>query len=169
MRSWKLFAGRFAVSVVALAPLASAALAQTTKSETRFDDWVVACDDSSGAKRCSVSQTFTKSGTGDVVLAWVLGKDADGKLTAVVYTPTQVLLAPGLTVNETGLDPVNAPYRYCAPQACVTEFPFDDNWLAAFRKNTEYSVTFQPVNQKPATVNGSLKGFSAAYDFFVKQ
>ncbi len=165
----KVLASAFAVSVVALAPLMTTAHAQTTKSETRFEDWVVACDDSSGAKRCSLSQTFTKSGTGEVVLAWILAKDNDGKLKAVVYTPTQVLLAPGLLINESGLDAITAAYRYCAPQACVAEFPFEDNWLAAFRKNTEYSVTFEPVNQKPATVKGSLKGFSAAYDFFLKQ
>jgi invasion protein IalB len=162
-------ASRLAASVIALAPLATTGHAQTTKSETRFDDWVVACDDSSGTKRCSLSQTFTKSGTGEVVLAWILAKDTDGKLKAVVYTPTQVLLAPGLVVNEIGLDAITAPYRYCAPQACVAEFPFDENWLAAFRKNDEYSVTFLPVSQKPATVKGSLKGFSAAYDFFLKQ
>ncbi len=164
----KVLASRLAMSVMALLPLATTALAQSTKSETRFEDWVVACDDSSGTKKCSLSQTFTKAGTGEVVLAWVLAKDADGKLRAVVYTPTQVLLAPGLTVAAGGLDPINAPYRYCAPQACVAEFPFDDKWLDVFRKGTDYSVVFSPVNQKPVTVKGSLKGFTAAYDFFAK-
>jgi hypothetical protein len=30
-------------------------------------------------------------------------------------------------------------------------------------------VTFEPVNLKPATVKGSLKGFTAAFEFFEKQ
>lgn len=169
MRLRKNLASRFVLAVAALVPFAPVANAQATKTETRFQDWVVACDDSSGAKRCSLSQTFTKAGTGEVVLAWVLAKDQDNKLHAVVYTPTQVLLAPGLKVDGGGLPTIEAPYRYCAPQACVAEFPFEDDWLAVFRRNTEYSVTFEPVNQKPATVKGSLKGFSSAYDFFEKE
>jgi len=150
-------------------PFAAVAHAQTTKSETRFEDWVVACDDATGAKKCSLSQTFTKAGTGEVVLAWVLAKSAENKLHAIVYAPTQVLLEPGLKVDAGGLDPIVAPFRYCAPQACVAELDFSDEWLKVFQKNTEYSVSFQPVNQNQATVKGSLKGFSAAFDFFSKQ
>jgi invasion protein IalB len=157
------------VLAAGLASFVTAAQPQTTKSETRFEDWIVACDDGTGAKKCSVSQTFTKQGTGEVVLAWVLATNAEGKLRAIVYTPTQVLLEPGLKVEAGALTPLVAPYRYCAPQACVSEFDFSDDWLATFRKDAEYSVTFQPVNQNPATVKGSLKGFTAAYDFFAKQ
>ena len=51
----------------------------------------------------------------------------------------------------------------------MAEFPFTDDWLAVFRSGDEYSVTFQPVNQSPATVKGSLKGFTAAIDFFGQQ
>ncbi len=159
--------------VVALAmvlpPLVGLAFAQATKSETRFEDWVVACDDSSGEKKCSLSQTFTKAGTGKVVLAFIVTKDAEGKFKAVVFAPTQVLLAPGLTVTVEGVDPVNASYTYCSPQACVAEFPFTDAWVEAFRKLTSFSVSFEPVGQKPAAVNGSLKGFMAALEFFDKQ
>lgn len=157
------------LAVAALAPLAPASFSQVTKSETRFEGWVVACDDSSGTKTCSLSQTFTKAGTGEVVLAWVLAKDAEGNLRAVVYTPTQVLLQPGLKVDAGNLAPITAAYRYCAPQACVAEFPFADDWLEVFRRDPEYSVTFQPINQNPATVKGSLKGFTAAFDFFEQQ
>ena len=75
----------------------------------------------------------------------------------------------GPKVEAGTLAPLVAPYRYCAPQACVAELDFPDDWLATFRTGAEYSVTFQPVNQNPATVKGSLKGFTAAFDFFSKQ
>jgi invasion protein IalB len=164
----RFFAGSLVLLTVALAVVPDAS-AQTTKSETRFEDWVVACDDASGSKRCSLSQTFTKAGTGEVVLAWVLAKDPEGKLRAILYTPTQVLLASGLKIEAGGLEPLNASFRYCAPQACVAEFPFEAEWLDVFKKNADYSVTFEPVNLKPATVKGSLKGFTAAFEFFEKQ
>ncbi len=162
------FAGSLILSAVAFAALATAAFAQATKSETRFQDWVVGCDDSGGSKKCTMSQTFTKAGTSEAVLAIVLTKKDDGSLKAAVYSPTQVLLAPGVTVTAGDLPPVNAAFLYCAPRACLAEFGFDDKWLDVFRTGADYAVTFQPVNQQPVTVRGSLKGFTAAYDLFSK-
>jgi invasion protein IalB len=162
------FAGSFVLSAIAFAALAPAAFAQATKSETRFQDWVVGCDESGGSKKCTISQTFTKAGTNEVGLAFVLTKKDDGSLKAAVYSPTQVLLAPGVTVNAGDLPPINAAFLYCAPRACLAEFGFDDQLLDVFRKGTDYAVTFQPVNQQPVTVKGSLKGFAAAYEFFSK-
>ena len=126
-----------------------AAHAQTTKSETRFEDWVVACDDATGEKICSLSQTFTKSGTGEVVLACMLVKDAEGKLKR---DRLHADAGPARPRPHDRRRRASIPSR---PTAIARRRPasptdFRRRMAGVFRKNTEYSVTFEPVNQKAA-------------------
>jgi invasion protein IalB len=140
-----------------------------TRTEKTFDDWLVTCQEQGEKKACGLSQTFRDAKTKRIALSWIITRDVNGSDKAVVRTPTAVALADGLRVAVPTAGEFVAAYRFCGPRACTAEFAFTDEWLKAFRGQGEFSATFKPVGGNPVTLKGSLKGFSAAYDFFAEQ
>jgi invasion protein IalB len=139
-----------------------------TRIEKKFDAWMVACQEAE-TKSCALSQTLSDAKTQRTVLALVVAKGLEGRTRAVVRTPTGVLLPEGLTLTANGIDPVKAIFRFCGPRACTADFQLDDAWLGILREQAEITVGFKSMAGEPFNIKVSLKGFAAAYDYFVEQ
>jgi len=159
---------RLAVVAAMLASISSAA-AQETKTEKRFDDWVVNCAETGEAKNCAMSQTLRDAKTKQVVLTVFVARSKDGKNVVTVRTPVGVLLTAGLGLAIEGGPETTAQYRFCGPRACHAQFEVEGPVLDAFRQQATFTATFSRLDGQRLSVAGSLKGFSGAFDFLAAQ
>jgi invasion protein IalB len=154
--------------VVALALLAAPAQAQLpagaqTVSET-YQDWQMICTQQQGVKRCVVSQQQSDAKSSQRVLTVELRPEGD-KAEGVLALPFGLALDKGVALKIGEADLGSAlRFSTCLPQGCIVPLSFDAKTLAAFRKASAVAVNAVGINDQPAALSISLKGFGPALD-----
>jgi len=148
---------------------ASAIASAQTRLERNFDDWLVSCQEAQPRNVCVLSQTLRQAKTSQVVLSWRVARTGEGGDVVTILTPTGVSVRDGVTISVAGTDGLVATYNVCGPRACTADFPLDESWREALRRETEFTIAFKPASGDPLTFKSSLKGFAAAYDYYAEQ
>lgn len=106
-----------------------------TRVETfAYDSWTVRCEELLTGKpnrRCSATLVLVDEKSRAGLLAWVIGKDAEGKSVTAVQTPTGVAVGKGVDFDFGNKTIYKVPYVACDQQHCDASGPIDDAFLKA--------------------------------------
>lgn len=154
-----------AMSGVAQAQTQSApAEAQPQRVETTVhESWTVTCQDTAEKKNtCTAVLRVADNQSGNVVLVWAVGKDTNGKLTAVMQTPTGVQLAPGVVVKVGKGADRKLTYATCSPRQCDATAPFDASFQKDVNAAEEATAVITLIDGRTAEFKFPLKGSASA-------
>lgn len=142
---------------------AAPAAAQPQRVETTVhDSWTVTCQDTAEKKNiCTAVLRVADNQSGNVVLFWAIGKDVNGKLTAVMQTPTGVQLAPGV-VLKLGKTDRKMTYVTCSPRQCEATAPFDASFHKELNAAEEATAVITLMDGRTAEFKFPLKGSASA-------
>jgi invasion protein IalB len=131
-----------------------------------FDNWQVTCQEfvSPARKSCSallqLLQTNQQSNTATVVISWLL-QQSDGQLTAVIQTPTGVLIAPGVELKA-GRSSRKLAFTRCDQQRCEANFQIDEPLSKELSAAENAELTLRSGQNAPAAFTIPMKGFDRA-------
>lgn len=130
---------------------------------TPFDNWVLTCQETTPAgaktpaKTCWATMRVTDKERNQVLLVWILGKDAKGVPTLSLQTPTGLLLKDGLAITLGGKTR-RAPYVACDARSCEASMPYDAAFATELAASKEAAVTFTTRDGRDVTVKLPLSG-----------
>lgn len=136
-----------------------------TRTSKMFEDWLATCQVAGGPQSCAMSQTLTEVSTTAIALMWIIDPAADGSMKAIIRTPLGVLLTEGVKVRIGDSQPRKVPFRFCSGHFCTAELAFGADWLSKIRNATVITVDFMSLAGQPVSLDLSLKGFLAAYEY----
>lgn len=150
----------------ARAPTAVAAAGPPTRTETVVhDQWTVVCQDRpDGAikRACSAVLKIVDPNRNQVVFAWVLMRGADGRLAAVMQTPTGVQVPRGITVKVGEGQPRVLPFETCEPQNCEATTALDEPMLRDLQSAAQAVATIYAKDGRGIQFTMPLKGIDKA-------
>jgi invasion protein IalB len=156
------------------APEAPAAQGQTTppppapqRTEiTRFDNWVVTCNDfTEGPKKrvCSAQINVQQQGTNQVIMTWsVFVNDAKQFVTALL-TPTGIMIAPGVDLQPEKGAKRKINYESCDNGRCTAAVTMDAAMIREVSAASSAQVSITAINGNTVQFNIPIKGFDKAY------
>lgn len=130
---------------------------------TPYDNWILTCQESTtagakaGTKTCWATMRVTEKDRNQVVLVWILGKDAKGTPTLSLQTPTGLLLKDGLAITL-GSTTRRVPYVACDARSCEAAAPYDAAFANDLAAAKEAAVTFVTRDGREVTVKLPLAG-----------
>jgi invasion protein IalB len=144
-----------------------------------FTDWELRCitaAEEGQAERCEMFQLLLDEQDNPVAVFRVnvplVPSDSDIVATAVIVTPLETLLTPGIRVRIDDSEPVGIPYTLCEPTGCLARIPLTPENVDAFQAGGEATLEiFALVRSElgeiggvPVPLTASLRGFTAAYN-----
>lgn len=139
----------------------------TKRTQNTVGDWSVDCTEKAGEqRRCKMKQQAVSAKTGKTVISWLIGRDGKGEEAMSFQTPTGLLLPAGLRLAIDGNSPVVVPFRTCVTQVCEAVLPLTGELVGAMQAGSKATVTLTGLDEKTATFNMSLKGFTGAYRIY---
>jgi len=117
------------------------------------------------SRSCYLSQAIKLKSTNKTVFELVINPPKAGKVAvAAAIGPLGALLANGIGVNVTGMEPQKLAFRSCNGNGCYALFNFDAKFVRTFRAGdrAEFAI-FDEQSGKPFVIPMSLAGFSAAH------
>ena len=176
-------------AAVAALPLgvAGAALAQSADGERTpgeayvadvFSDWEVRCvtpAEDGQPEQCEMFQILLDEQDNAVAVFRVsipLVLNENQVAAAVIVTPLETLLAPGIRIRIDEADPVTVPFTLCDTAGCLARVPLDEASLDVFRGGADAFLDIfalirselGEVGGAPVSLTASLRGFTAAFD-----
>jgi invasion protein IalB len=122
-----------------------------------------------GRKSCAMSQTLTNAQTRRVVSVFSVGKDQTGKLFANIQTPVGFVVSEGVKLAIDTKTIVPIPFRTCVANGCLAVLELNATVLEQLQKASKLTVSLQSLQNTPATLEFSSKGFAKAYDKLVQE
>jgi invasion protein IalB len=115
------------------------------KAAGTFGSWEVQCQEANEKICRAVLQIIRDK---QVIMAWLVGRDAKGALQNVLQTPTGVMVSAGIDIKIGSSPARHANYVTCGPQACTASMPLDDAFVkdAAGAQKTDV-VMYAPNGQ----------------------
>jgi len=144
----------------AQAPAADANPPPVRMETVVYDSWTLTCRDpgeKAGKKACSAEMRVAEKDKQVVVLAWLIGRDAQGVLRSVLQTPTGVLIAKGVELklaNKT----VVLPYINCDAQRCESSVEMDDELQREAEAAGTVTATITTSDGRGISFNFAIKG-----------
>jgi invasion protein IalB len=98
---------------------------------------------------------------------------AEGQIAAaIIVTPLETLLAPGIRIRIDEGDPVGVPFTLCDQAGCLARIPMDQNSIDVFLAGGDAFIDiFALVRSElgeiggvPVALTASLRGFTAAWN-----
>jgi hypothetical protein len=91
---------------------------------------------------------------------------------AIVVTPLETLLAPGMRVRIDESEPAGVPYTLCEPTGCLARIPLTQENVAAFQAGADVFLEIfalvrsdmGEIGGVPVALTASLRGFTAAFN-----
>ncbi|MFW5881513.1 MAG: invasion associated locus B family protein [Roseicyclus sp.] len=183
LRSVVAAAAAAAVSMTA-APLALAqsATAERTPGEAYvaevFTDWELRCvnpAEEGQPEQCEMFQIMLDEQDNPVAVFRVsvpLALSEGQVAAAVIVTPLETLLAPGIRIRIDESEPVGVPFTLCDTGGCLARIPLDQDSIDMFQAGGDaFLEIFALVRSELGEVGGvpipltaSLRGFTAAYE-----
>jgi invasion protein IalB len=133
-----------------------------TETVTASQDWRTACPAATAKdQHCEVVQDIVDGQSHNEIARVAFGVDASKKVMGITL-PLGVALQPGIGLIF-GTDPAKVfPYRTCNAQGCMAEVPLDDKIQASLNAGKDGRILFMGLDNKPAAVPLSLKGYADA-------
>ena len=141
----------------------------TLRCAARADGGDRVARDPAVVERCEIAQGVTAVDGGKSVQLLEIAVSRAGDKTGkrawalVVLAPLDVLLAPGLGLEEGHRRPVVLRYRNCNHLGCFAVAPLTEEMLAGLRKEIRGAAYFRLLNGRAVKVIFSLDGFSKAF------
>lgn len=171
----------------ALLTLAAPALAQEAETARQpgepyvaevFTDWELRCitaAEEGQPERCEMFQLLLDEQDNAVAVFRVnvpLVEAEDQVAAAVIVTPLETLLTPGLRVRIDDSEPAGVPFTLCEPTGCLARIPLSQENIEAFKAGGEtifdiFALVRSDLGEiggVPVSLTASLRGFTAAYD-----
>jgi invasion protein IalB len=143
-----------------------------------FTDWELRCiaaAEEGQPERCEMFQLLLDEQDNPVAVFRVnvpmtLGEDQVAA--AVIVTPLETLLAPGIRLRIDDAEPTGVPYTLCEQSGCMARIPLADQAVQAFKAGGDVFMEIfalvrgdmGEIGGVPVPVTASLRGFTAAYD-----
>ena len=133
-----------------------------TETVTTIQDWRTACPAATAKdQNCEIVQDILDGKSHSEIARVAIARD-NGKAVIGVTLPLGVSLEPGIGIVF-GTDPAKVfPYRSCNAQGCVVEIALDDKLQASLNAGKDGRILFMGLDNKPAAVPLSLKGYADA-------
>lgn len=142
----------------------------------KFGDWQELCQKASETQEiCGVIQEVHGEG-GKLALWAAVGyfqpDTGPVMILRVPYDltdpPTGLRVSQGAEVQVDGSGNVKVPIEICAPGGCQIGLLMEDAFVKALKAGNKMNLTIPLATGQTATINLSLKGFTAAYDSLKK-
>ncbi len=153
------------LSVLALAmslPVVAEQPSMKTTSEA-YKDWLVACVEQEGVKRCEMKQTLINQNQQTVAVFSAVKQGKNDTLMQIALPHLLDLTVP-VKMTVDGKLIKNLPYKFCNQAACFVLMENDKQVTDAFKVGTAGEVEVQVMNGQQMKLGFSLSGFSAAMD-----
>jgi invasion protein IalB len=143
-----------------------------------FTDWELRCitaAEEGQAERCEMFQLLLDEQDNPVAVFRVsvpLVDVEDQVAAAVIVTPIETLLTPGIRVRIDDSEPVGVPYTLCEEPGCLARIPLTEENVEAFKAGGDVFLDIfalvrsdlGEIGGVPVALSASLRGFTAAYD-----
>jgi len=126
-----------------------------------YNAWTLSCRDSAEKpqkKSCSAQMRVVEQNKQSAILAWVIGRDAQGVLRTAIQTPTGVQVAKGAELKFGTGKSFILPYITCDAQRCESGVEMDDDFLREADAATATTVTIVSSDGRGVTFSFSVKG-----------
>lgn len=144
----------------------------------KFQDWQTVCEKRAEGESevCgAIQEVKTKEGKLALWAAFgYLQPNAQGPVMIfrVPYDltdpPSGFRVAKGAAISIDGGNQVDVPIEICAPGGCQVGILLEENFVKALKAGNKLNLTVPLASGQSATINLSLKGFTAAYDSLKK-
>ena len=148
-----------------------------------FTDWELRCitgAEEGQAERCEMFQLLLDEQDNPVAVFRVsvpLVDVEDQVAAAVIVTPIETLLTPGIRVRIDESEPVGVPFTLCEETGCLARIPLTEENVAAFQAGGDVFLEIfalvrsdlGEIGGVPVALTASLRGFTAAYDALQEQ
>lgn len=143
----------------------------------KFQDWQTVCEKrgEGGEELCgAIQEVKTKEGKLALWAAFGYLQPAAGPVMIfripydLTDPPSGFRVAKGATIAIDGGTTVDVPIEICAPGGCQVGILLEDPFVQALKAGNKLNLTVPLANGQSATINLSLKGFTAAYDSLKK-
>jgi invasion protein IalB len=143
----------------------------------KFGDWQTVCEKrgEGGSEICgAIQEVKTKEGKLALWAAFGYLQPAAGPVMIfrvpydLTEPPSGFRVAKGATIAIDGGTQVDVPIEICAPGGCQVGILLEDNFVTALKAGNKLNLTVPLASGQSATINLSLKGFTAAYDSLKK-
>lgn len=143
-----------------------------------FTDWELRCitgAEEGQPERCEMFQLLLDEQDNPVAVFRVnvpLVEVEEQVAAAVIVTPIETLLTPGIRVRIDDSEPVGVPYTLCEQSGCLARIPLTDENVEAFKAGGDVFLDIFALARSdlgeiggvPVALTASLRGFTAAYD-----
>lgn len=127
------------------------------------DNWTVNCSDFADKRRvCSATLQLLQNGTNQVVFAWVMGKNADGKVLSILQTPTGIAIGPGVEIKPTKGSARKAAYVNCEAARCEAALEMEDGFARDAAASDTVDATIFGTSGQGVKFTLPFKGFDKA-------
>lgn len=144
----------------------------------KHGDWQTVCEErgEGGAEVCgAIQEVKTKEGKLALWAAFgYLQPNVDGAVMIfripydLTEPPTGFRVAKGAQIAIDGGSQVEVPIEICAPGGCQIGLLLEDPFVQALKAGNKLNLTVPLATGQTATINLSLKGFTAAYESLKK-
>lgn len=170
--------------------LPMSAAAQDTETERQpgeayiaevFTDWELRCitaAEEGQPERCEMFQLLLDDQDNPVSVFRIsvpLVETEDQIAAAVLVTPLETLLAPGLRIRVDDSEPVGVPFTLCEASGCIARIPLTEENVEVFKAGGDVFIDIfalvrgdlGDIGGVPVALTASLRGFTAAFDELV--
>jgi invasion protein IalB len=131
---------------------------------TVYDRWTVTCQEVVGAeakKTCSAALRVVDKEQ-KLVILWEIAQAKDGKIRAVMQTPTGVMVQKGVDLKVGEAQIGKFDYAACVPQNCEATGPMDDPVIKKIEKASEMMVTIHAKDGRDVHFKFPVAGIDKA-------
>lgn len=129
---------------------------------TVFQDWRLVCPPL-GERSCHADQDVVDGRTG-AVLVHLAVDGSNGARGVTITLPHNLLIPPGIALKVGDSTAQAFPYDLCDRVGCIVPIRVDANGEAKLRNAQRGSITVVDAQNKPVTVQFSLRGLGDALD-----
>jgi invasion protein IalB len=129
-----------------------------------FGGWTVTCREIPGGdakKTCSAQFQAMDQNRQQVILSWIMGRTADGKLASVLQTPTGVQLAKGVQLKFGEGTPRKLDYVVCETR-CEAMIVMDERFVREASAAQTATATIVAKAGQSINITMPLAGFDKA-------
>jgi invasion protein IalB len=131
---------------------------------TVYDRWTVTCQEmvAAGAKRTCSAALRVVDNKQQLVILWQIEPAKDGKIQALMQTPTGVMVQKGVDLKIGDATIGKLEYSACVPQNCEAAGAMDDPLIKKIEKASEMVVTIHARDGRDVHFKFPLAGVDKA-------
>ena len=135
-----------------------------TTSKINYNGWVVTCVkiDAKAKETCSAQFRVIKKKNKKILMSWLIGYTKKNVLVTELFTPSGVLIEPGVELVIDKKLSVKALYKSCGPRGCKSRLVMSKKLRARFAKAKTVSVKVNSTDGRVISFNLGFKGFARA-------